>query len=234
MAVHDIGIQNLPVRLCMDRAGLSGDDGPTHHGLFDIGYMRHIPNWTFMQAKDEDEFADMLWTMANHNDGPSAIRYPRGAGTGAKPKAEPQLLEIGKAEIVSEGSDIALFGLGNMFEMAEQTRERLEELGYTVALVNPRWIKPLDTACIDQFAKLCPVLLTFEDHVLHNGFGAAIIEHLNDAGINTPVERIGWPDEFVEHGKPDILRAKHGLTVEAAVEKALKHLPAPKEEAIVG
>lgn len=233
MAVHDIGIQNLPVRLCMDRAGLSGDDGPTHHGLFDIGYMRHIPNWIFMQAKDEDEFADMLWTMANHNDGPSAIRYPRGTGTGATPKAEPQLLEIGKAEIVSEGGDIALFGLGNMFEMAEQTRERLEELGYTVALVNPRWIKPLDTDCIDQFAKLCPVLITFEDHVLHNGFGAAIIEHLNDAGINTPVERIGWPDEFVEHGKPDILRAKHGLTVEAAVEKALKHLPAPKEEAIV-
>jgi len=232
MAVHDIGIQNLPVRLCMDRAGLSGDDGPTHHGLFDIGYMRHVPNWIFMQAKDEDEFADMLWTMANYSDGPSAIRYPRGAGTGATPKADPQLLEIGKAEIVAEGTDIAIFGLGNLFEMAEETKERLEELGYSVALINPRWIKPLDTDCIEQFAKLCPVVLTFEDHVLHNGFGAAIIEHLNDAGIDTPVERIGWPDEFVEHGKVDILRAKHGVTVDNAVKKALKHLPAPKEEAI--
>ena len=233
MAVHDIGIQNLPIRLCMDRAGLSGDDGPTHHGLFDIGYMRHVPNWIFMQAKDENEFADMLWTMANYDDGPCAIRYPRGEGTGAKPKNEPELLEIGKAEVVSKGTDIALFGLGNLFELAEKTRDCLEEKGYSVSLINPRWIKPLDTACIEQFAKVCPVVLTFEDHVLHNGFGAAIIEHLNDAGIDTPVERIGWPDEFVEHGKVDILRRKHGVTVENAVEKALKHLPAPTEQTAI-
>ena len=234
MAVHDIGIQNLPVRLCMDRAGLSGDDGPTHHGLFDIGYMRHIPNWIFMQAKDEDEFVDMLWTMANYNDGPSAIRYPRGAGTGVKPKAQPQLLEIGKAEVVADGTDIALFGLGNMFEMAEMTRDQLVAMGYSVALVNPRWIKPLDTACVEKFARQCGLLLTLEDHTLMNGFGAAIIEHLNDAGIACPVERIGWPDEFIEHGRPDILRAKHGLTVENAVEKALKHLPARAKQALAG
>jgi 1-deoxy-D-xylulose-5-phosphate synthase len=234
MAVHDIGIQNLPVRLCMDRAGLSGDDGPTHHGLFDIGYMRHIPNWIFMQAKDEDEFVDMLWTMANYNDGPSAIRYPRGAGTGVKPKAQPQLLEIGKAEVVADGTEIALFGLGNMFEMAEMTRDQLVAMGYSVALVNPRWIKPLDTACVEKFARQCGLLLTLEDHTLMNGFGAAIIEHLNDAGIACPVERIGWPDEFIEHGRPDILRAKHGLTVENAVEKALKHLPARAKQALAG
>ena len=234
MAVHDIGIQNLPVRLCMDRAGLSGDDGPTHHGLFDIGYMRHIPNWIFMQAKDEDEFVDMLWTMVHHNDGPSAIRYPRGAGTGAKPKAQPQLLEIGKAEVVADGTDIALFGLGNLFEMAEKTRDRLVEMGYSVALVNPRWIKPLDTACIEKFARQCGLVLTFEDHTLMNGFGAAIIEHLNDAGISCPVERIGWPDEFIEHGRPDILRAKHGLTVDHAVEKALRQLPARQKRALAG
>ncbi len=234
MAVHDIGIQNLPVRLCMDRAGLSGDDGPTHHGLFDIGYMRHIPNWIFMQAKDEDEFVDMLWTMANYNDGPSAIRYPRGAGTGVKPKAQPQLLEIGKAEVVADGTEIALFGLGNMFEMAEMTRDQLVAMGYSVALVNPRWIKPLDTACVEKFARQCGLLLTLEDHTLMNGFGAAIIEHLNDAGIACPVERIGWPDEFIEHGRPDILRSKHGLTVENAVEKALKHLPARAKQALAG
>ena len=105
-------------------------------------------------------------------------------------------------------------------------------MGFSVALINPRWIKPLDTACIEKFARQCPVVMSFEDHVLHNGFGAAIIEHLNDAGIETPVERIGWPDEFVEHGKVEILRAKHGITLENALEKALKHLPAPTESAI--
>ncbi len=229
MAVHDIGIQNLPVRLCMDRAGLSGDDGPTHHGLFDIGYMRHIPNWVFMQARDEDEFADMLWTMANHDEGPTAIRYPRGAGTGVTPKAEPRLLEIGKAEVVADGADVALFGLGNLFEMAEETRRELEALGYSVALINPRWIKPMDTGCLEAFAKKCAVLCTFEDHVLHHGFGAAVIEHLHDAGIHTPVERIGWPDVFVEHGRPEILREKHGLTAAAAVEKIRRHLGAVKK-----
>ena len=100
MIIHDIALQNLNVALCMDRAGLSGDDGPTHHGLFDIGYLRHVPNIVHMQPKDEDEFVDMLWTMVNYNSGPIAIRYPRGAGTGAKPKAKPRLLEIGKAEVV--------------------------------------------------------------------------------------------------------------------------------------
>lgn len=234
MAVHDIGIQNLPVRLCMDRAGLSGDDGPTHHGLFDIGYMRHIPNWILMQAKDEDEFVDMLWTMANYEGGPTAIRYPRGSGTGAIPKAEPQILEIGKAEVVADGTDIALIGLGNMFEMAEATRDRLEEMGYSVALINPRWIKPLDAACLEKFAGQCPLVMTFEDHTISNGFGSAVIEHLNDAGLKTPVERIGWPDQFIEHGRPDILREKHGLTVENAVAKALKHLPARKPRAVAG
>ncbi len=224
MAVHDMGIQKLPVRLCMDRAGLSGDDGPTHHGLFDIGYMRHVPNWIFMQPKDEDEFVDMLWTMANYGDGPSAIRYPRGTGTGAALKTEPEILEIGKAEIVADGTDVALFGLGNFFEMAEAAKEKLEEQGYSVALINPRWIKPLDTGCVENFANKCKVICTLEDHVLHNGFGCAIIEHLNDAGIKTTVERIGWPDEFIEHGGIDVLREKHGLTAENCVEKVLKHL----------
>ncbi len=230
MAIHDIALQELPVRLCMDRAGLSGDDGPTHHGLFDIGYMRHIPNWVFMQAKDEEEFTDMLWTMAQYDDGPSAIRYPRGAGTGAKPKAQPEILEIGKAEVVETGTDVALIGLGNMFEMAEATKAMLEERGYSVALINPRWIKPLDEKCFIEYAQTCSVLCTFEDHSLANGFGSSIIELLHDAGISTPVERIGWPDTFVEHGKPDILRANHGLTAEAAVKKVLQHLP---ERAVV-
>ena len=227
MIIHDIALQNLPVRLCMDRGGLSGDDGPTHHGLFDIGYLRHIPGIIHMQPKDEDEFVDMLHTMAAYDDGPTAIRYPRGPIRGTAPKRKPVLLEIGKAEVVADGTDVALIGLGTMFEMAERAKAMLEDNGLSVALINPRFIKPMDTAVIEQYARKCRVLCTFEDHVLMHGFGAAVIEHLHDSGIHTPVERIGWPDEFVEHGKPDILRSLHGLTPEAAVEKILRRLSAP-------
>jgi 1-deoxy-D-xylulose-5-phosphate synthase len=234
MAIHDMGIQRLNVALCMDRAGLSGDDGPTHHGLFDIGYLRHIPNWVHMQPKNEDEFVDMLWTMANYNAGPSAIRYPRGTGTGAKPKPEPKLLEIGKAEVVQHGRDVAIFGLGNMFEMAEEAARKLQEKGISVALINPRWIKPLDTGTLEFFARSVEVVCTIEDHVLHNGFGCAVMEHLYSQGIHTPIVRIGWPDEFIEHGSVPILRKKHGITAEALVEKVLPLLrkkPAAKSSA---
>ena len=225
MIVHDIALQNLPVRLCMDRGGLSGDDGPTHHGLFDIGYLRHIPGLIHMQAKDEEEFVDMLWTMANHDEGPIAIRYPRGAGTGAQPKAEPVLLEIGKGELAKSGTDVCLIGLGSMFEMAESVCEELSKQHLSVGLINPRFIKPLDAELILTEARKAKVICTFEDHVLANGFGASIIELLHENGINCPVERIGWPDEFVEHGKPDILRSNHGLTVENALAKIHSHLP---------
>src|SRR3984893_18112682 len=219
MIIHDIALQNLNIALCMDRAGLSGDDGPTHHGLFDIGYLRHIPGLVHMQPKDEDEFVDMLWTMVNYNAGPIAIRYPRGAGTGAKPKAQPKLLEIGKAEVVQHGRTVSLFGLGAMFSVAEETAKLLEAEGISVALINPRWIKPLDTGTLEFFARSADVICTFEDHVLHNGFGCAVMEHLSENRITTPVVRIGWPDQFVEHGTPPVLRKKHGLTAEAAVEK---------------
>lgn len=229
MAVHDAGIQNLPLRLCMDRAGLSGDDGPTHHGLFDIGYMRHLPNWVLMQAKDEDEFVDMLWTMAQYDGGPIAIRYPRGVGTGAQPKDKPELLEIGEAEVVQDGSDVALFGLGNLFSMAEEAGRKLEELGYSVALINPRWIKPMDTKCLELYAGQCRVICTVEDHVLINGFGCGVMEHLSSRNIHTPVERVGWPDEFIEHGGVSVLREKHGVTADAVVEKVLGHLEPSKK-----
>jgi 1-deoxy-D-xylulose-5-phosphate synthase len=219
MLIHDIALQNLNVALCMDRAGLSGDDGPTHHGLFDIGYLRPIPNLVHMQPKDEEEFVDMLWTMVNYHQGPIAIRYPRGAGTGAKPKAQPKILEIGKAEVVRHGQDVALFGLGNMFALAEQVADQLQQEGISVALINPRWIKPIDTGTLEFFARRVEAICTFEDHVLHNGFGCAVMEHLAEARIQTPVVRIGWPDQFVEHGTPPVLREKHGLTVAAAIEK---------------
>ena len=230
MIVHDIALQNLPVRMCMDRGGLSGDDGPTHHGLFDIGYLRHIPNLIHMQPKDEDEFSDMLWTMANHTEGPTCIRYPRGSGTGVQPKPQPKLLEIGKAEVIKHGSTqpvrVAILGLGGMCQMGELAAAQLEAQGISTAVINPRWIKPLDTALIEFFARSVDVICTIEDHVLHNGFGCSIMEHLSTQRITTPVVRIGWPDQFVEHGAPDILRKKHGLTVENTVKTILAALPA--------
>lgn len=224
MIIHDMALQGLPVRLCMDRGGLSGDDGPTHHGLFDIGYLRHIPGIVHMQPKDEDEFVDMLHTMAEYDSGPSAIRYPRGVINGTPIKPQPALLEIGKAEIVAEGNDVLLIGLGTFFQMATEVKSILEEKGYSVGLINPRFIKPLDSSAIRSQAAKCKVVCTFEDHVLLHGFGASVIEDLHIGGIQTPVERIGWPDQFIEHGKPETLRSLHGITVEDAVEKVMKHL----------
>ena len=233
MIVHDIALQNLNVALCMDRGGLSGDDGPTHHGLFDIGYLRHVPNLVFCTPRDEAEFVDMLWTM-NHYNGPIAIRYPRGVGTGAQPAEQPKLLDIGKSEIVTHGSAhpvrVALFGLGNLCAMAEETAALLEAQGISTAVINPRWIKPLDTGTLEFFASSVEVLCTFEDHVLHNGYGCAVMEHLSEECIHVPIVRIGWPDQFVEHGAVDILRKKHGLTAEAALERILAILDtAPAE-----
>lgn len=223
MIIHDIALQGLPVRLCMDRGGLSGDDGPTHHGLFDIGFLRLIPGIIHMQPKDEDEFVDMLHTMAAYDAGPTAIRYPRGPIKGTPIKAIPKILEIGKAEVVADGTDVALIGLGSLFEMAEHTKTLLEAKGLSVALINPRFIKPLDTAVLESYAAKCRVLCTFEDHVLTNGFGTAVIEHLHSVGIHTPVERIGWPDEFIQHGKPETLRELHGLTAANAVDKVARY-----------
>lgn len=224
MIIHDIALQNLPVRMCMDRGGLSGDDGPTHHGLFDIGYLRHIPGIIHMQPRSEPEFVAMLKWMAKYDDGPTAIRYPRGiiCGTPAEEKVPP--ISLGKGELIQEGTDVALIGLGTFFSLAEKTKDLLEAKGHSVTLVNPRFIKPLDTNLLENSAKNAKVLCTFEDHVLFNGFGAACIEHLHDAKINTPVERIGWPDEFIEHGKPDILQEKHGISAQAALDKILPHL----------
>src|ERR1700746_2819022 len=150
----------------------------------------------------------MLWTMAHYSGGPIAIRYPRGAGTGAVPKAQPKLLEIGKAEVVKHGQEVALLGLGNMFSLAEEVAKQLEAKGISVALINPRWIKPLDTGTIEFFARSVEVVATVEDYVLHNGFGCAVIEHLHSQRIGTPVVRIGWPDEFIEHGAVPILCKK--------------------------
>ena len=224
MIVHDIALQNLNVALCMDRAGLSGDDGPTHHGLFDIAYLRSIPGIIAMQPKDEDEFADMLWTMANHHEGPIAIRYPRGTGTGAVPKTAPRLLEIGKAEVIRHGADVALFGLGNFCQVALEAADLLEKEGIRAAVVNPRWIKPLDVGTLEFFARGSKVICTLEDHAVSGGFGSAVAEHLSDAQITTPLVRVGWPDQFIEHGSVPILREKYGMTAKAVVIRILDAL----------
>jgi 1-deoxy-D-xylulose-5-phosphate synthase len=205
----------------MDRAGLSGDDGPTHHGLFDIAYLRSIPGMILMQARDEEEFADMLWTITHHHEGPIAIRYPRGTGTGAVPKATPRLLEIGKSEVLRHGNDVALFGLGNFCEVAMETARILEKKGIKAAVINPRWIKPLDTGTLEFFARGVKVLCTLEDHSVSGGFGSAVAEHLSDIGISTPLIRIGWPDQFIEHGSVPILREKYGMTAKAVAERVL-------------
>jgi 1-deoxy-D-xylulose-5-phosphate synthase len=182
-----------------------------------------------MQPKDEAEFADMLWTIVNH-EGPAAIRYPRGAGTGAVPAKNPRLLEIGKAEVLRHGTRAAIFALGNMCDLALPAAEELEKQGISTAVINARWIKPLDTGTLAFFARGCDVICTMEDHALNNGFGSAVLEHLSDADIKTPVVRIGWPDQFIEHGTVPVLRALHGLTVEATVQKIQAALNAHTED----
>jgi 1-deoxy-D-xylulose-5-phosphate synthase len=214
--VHDVCLQKLPVVFCMDRAGLSGDDGPTHHGLFDISYLRGIPEIVLMAPKDEDELADMMKTAIGLP-GPSAIRYPRGVGAGVARKAEPQAIPLGKAEVLRDGSDVAILGLGPMVTLAKELAGRLERDGYSAAVVNPRFIKPLDREMLELYARRVAAFITFEDHVRMGGFGSAVIEALEEMGIAIPVVRIGWPDRFIEHGKVDDLRAKHGISVDAAL-----------------
>lgn len=221
--IHDVCLQNLPVVFCLDRAGLSGDDGPTHHGLFDISYLRGIPNIIHMAPKDEDELADMLATALAH-DGPSAIRYPRGAGPGVAPKARPQILEIGKAEVLEDGEDVAVFGLGALVPLAVELGRELRGREISAAVINARFIKPLDRDLLKRYARRASVIVTLEDHVLSGGFGGAVLEALSDMGLETPVVRIGWPDQFIEHGKVDQLRKKYGISVEGALAKLEPYL----------
>ena len=218
--VHDVALQKLPVVFCMDRAGLSGDDGPTHHGLFDIAYLRGIPEMTLMSPKDEDELADMMKTALELR-GPSAIRYPRGVVVGVSRKAEPEVLPVGKAEVLVDGSDVAILGLGAMTALARELGAKIDRAGYSAAVINPRFIKPIDRELLEKYAGRVAAFVTFEDHVKMGGFGSAVVEALEEMGSTVPVVRIGWPDQFIEHGKVDDLRAKYGLTVDAALAQVL-------------
>lgn len=227
--IHDVCLQNLPVVFCMDRAGLSPNDGATHHGLFDIVYARCAPNAIAMQPMDEDELVDMMRTALDQN-GPAFIRYPRGPGLGVTLKEQPQALEIGKADPLSEGSDIVIWALGPMIQDALELSRRLEaEDGLSVGVVNARFIKPLDRDLLLNQAKFAHLIVTMEDGILSGGFGSAVLETLSDAGLATAVHRIGWPDRFIEHGSDvAILRASAGLAPEqmlAGIRRKLKTHP---------
>ena len=178
-------------------------------GLFDISYLRGVPNLVHMDPKDEGELQDMMFTALDHQ-GPSAIRYPRGTGTGWRDFRRARLLEIGRAEVLRDGSDVAIFSLGGMLPEAERLAAMLRDEGQSVAVINARFAKPVDAACIERFGRTCGLLVTMEDHVLSGGFGSAVLEALSDAGLDTPVVRVGWPDSFIEHGKTEDLREKYG------------------------
>lgn len=226
MIQHDAALQGLPVRFCMDRAGLSPDDGPTHHGLYDIAMMHAIPNLIMMQPKDEAEMADMLFTMNSINSGPSAIRYPRGAAEGVSVSDTPRLLPIGKAEVLADGTDIILLALGNMNGTARKVRKELQSRGISCGHINARFIRPLDEELLLHVASSNRLLVTMEDHTIVGGFGSAVLEFLNAKGLHTSVLRIGWPNEFIEHGKDSQLREKHRLTPTAITQTILSHYQA--------
>jgi len=221
---HDVCLQDLPVIFCMDRAGLSANDGPTHHGLFDIAYLRCLPNVIAMAPKDEDELVDMMFT-ATHQNHPTFIRYPRGAAEGVPIKSQPRLLEIGRAEVIRNFSNngkrkVALFGLGNLNSMARQAAAQLATEGFDTAIINPRFTKPLDVGTHEFFGRAADVMVTLEDHALMGGYGSAVLEIFSEKGVATPVVRIGWPDQFIEHATTqDQLRRKYGVTVDDIVAK---------------
>jgi 1-deoxy-D-xylulose-5-phosphate synthase len=227
--VHDAALQDLPVIFCMDRAGLSPQDGPTHHGLFDISYVRSVPNCIAMAPKDEDELVDMMFT-ATHERHPTFIRYPRGPAEGVPIKEQPKLIEIGKAEIIqsfsnSGGRKVALFPLGNMMTLGRKVAAQLAAEGCDVAVINPRFTKPLDAGTSEFFARAAEVVVTFEDHVLMGGYGSAMLELFNEKRVTTPVLQVGWPDQFIEHASSvDDLRKKYGLTVENTVARVKAEL----------
>jgi 1-deoxy-D-xylulose-5-phosphate synthase len=223
--VHDVALQKLPVIFCMDRAGLSANDGPTHHGLFDIAFLRCVPDLIAMAPKDEDELVDMMYT-ATRQTLPVFIRYPRGAAAGVPIKPQPVLLDIGKAEVCQHwspsghGPKIALFALGNMQSMAREAAASLEAEGCNVALINPRFTKPLDGSTTTLFGQAADVVVTLEDHVVAGGYGSSVLELFSERSITTPVVRIGWPDQFIEHASSvNYLRAKYGLTANQLVQQ---------------
>ena len=223
--VHDICMQNLHVVLCLDRAGLVGDDGYTHHGVMDYAYLRSIPNMTVMAPKDENELCDMLKTAVEF-DGPISVRYPRGSGLGVEIAPEPKVLPIGKAEVLRDGKDGCVWAIGTMVNTALKLSDKLQEQGIELGVVNMRFAKPLDTELLTEQANKYPKLITLEEGVLSGGVGGAVLEFLNANGLlkATEVLNLGLPDAYVPHGDKKLLLRDIELDDEAIANKVVAFL----------
>lgn len=228
--IHDVCLQNLPVTLCLDRAGLVGEDGPTHHGVFDLSYLRQMPNMCVMAPKDEEELRHMLAT-AVAIEGPAAVRYPRGAGLGVPLTDSLETLPVGKAEVLQEEGDIAFLAVGTMVEKAKEAAAILKEEGIEAAVVNMRFIKPLDTELLGEMARTKRLLITAEENVLAGGFGSAVAEYLADNGIEVPLLRFGIPDRFIEQGTRRELLSLCGLQPDEMAERIRERLSQMDENA---
>lgn len=212
--LHDISRQNLNVFIGIDRAGLVGADGETHQGVFDIAFLRHLPNFVIMMPKDENEGQHMVKTAIEYNDGPIALRYPRGNGLGVPMDETLHTIPIGSWEVLREGTDAAILTFGTMIPMAIEAAEVLAQKGLQVSVINARFIKPLDTALLDELFESNTPLMTVEEAVLAGGFGSAVLEYANCQSAQNPIKRMGIPDHFVEHGDVNELLAEIGMTVE--------------------
>lgn len=219
--LHDICMQKLHVTMCLDRAGLVGDDGYTHHGVFDYAYLRSIPNMTIMAPKDENELRHMLKTALSFN-GPISVRYPRGSGVGVDITEPMHELPIGKAEVLREGKELCFWAIGSMVQSAVQAADKLKEQGSEAGVVNMRFAKPLDKELLIEHAKRYGKIVTLEEGVLAGGVGSEVLEILDDAGLlqQCAVLRLGIPDEFVTHGDKKLLFRDLGLDTDAIVQKA--------------
>ncbi len=222
--LHDVCLQNLPVVFAMDRGGIVGEDGPTHHGLFDLSYLRAVPNLVIMAPKDENELQHMLKTAVDH-DGPIAVRYPRGEGFGVKLDDELRSLEIGKGELLRPGKDLLIVGIGCTVKSAMEAAERLDSEGIEAAVINARFVKPLDNELILTWAKKTGMVITVEENMLQGGFGSAVLEMFEEESFFPKAfKRLGVGDFFVPHGSQTILRNLCGIDAEAIERAALKLL----------
>lgn len=219
--IHDLCLQNLDVTFGIDRAGLVGDDGPTHHGCFDIAYLRTVPNTILMAPKDEAELQQMLRTALDYP-GPAFVRYPRGSGRGVALTDAPEAVQVGRAEVLRDGDDVALFALGPWVYTALEAAETLHKQGFSATVVNARFAKPLDEGLVIELARKTGRIVTIEEGALSGGFGSAVLECLSDANLTgVRTRRLGIPDRFVDHGDVSLLYRDVGLTVEGIAQAAL-------------
>jgi 1-deoxy-D-xylulose-5-phosphate synthase len=222
--IHDVCIENLHVVFAIDRGGIVGEDGPTHHGLFDFSFLRNLPNMVVMAPSNENELRKMLVTALNHK-GPIALRYPRGIGVGADISLPPEMIPIGKGRVLAEGNDIVILAIGRSVNDAIGAREILLEKGIHATVVDSRFVKPIDRNLMVSLAEKMPQIITIEENVIQGGFGSAVLECLNDSGVTgLHLTRMGIPDTFVEHGAQDLLRSKYGIDAQSIADTAVQIL----------